>query len=745
MKKETFNTFNEGLNKDLNPIVTPNNVLTDNLNGTFITFNGDELSLQNDAGNTKIAEEGGEVGKDFVRLSEGFSPIGIKEYGGILYIVSGKKAYNDLGQRVKELDEIEFGSYPSPSNSDYKTFYGEKTTELIYDADGQNILYKSFIINNDYFKTGRYITFNIIDDINLDISNVQTDIDNKIDDTKLYIIKLYLQLDNGVIDLTDDVWTKFRYYKTQNPDDTATHWLLSPGFEYYCPYSYNGRLSVKTVMSEPTVELTKTSVTENDYGSYSLDFNVNIKNTSALSVDECVLTYKDKSGNSTDIKKSVGTSSLNQGNNSFIIDNISSKEEILYYEIKPYFKYKDTVLDWKDFPLEFQQLYMIKGTIMLADKFKDVGFSDGDYDCISREGIRKIKELILEGREGFLNPSNLEHIPEGDKPFAFFLSGHSNDKFISLGTYTIKNGYVDVGNITQTPEEASRLNMNGDTYKNIIKPVLQNTLIERFDASCSSSILKLRFSAPLRMTDSKTLKNGTLTIFQDIKGAVNSLEYESADGRNFNIKINAFESVTLSFTHIGFGNFNYTIDKEVLNTDKVYEIGLAVNFETLTADKGDRLEINHFRTPKLDEGMFELGLYIHDKFANNIPDRYKIMPQDSGESYEFVEQRISYSAYLVAYLGNFYTTVKDPDYKSRWRNSYAVKYNYKLTDNNNQVLSSNIAEGEYIVITNTSNSSSTIRNEYIKIGTDNLGYVLFKIENNYLTINLSDYNRGEYA
>ena len=45
MKKETFNTFNEGLNKDLNPIVTPNNVLTDNLNGTFITFNGDELSI----------------------------------------------------------------------------------------------------------------------------------------------------------------------------------------------------------------------------------------------------------------------------------------------------------------------------------------------------------------------------------------------------------------------------------------------------------------------------------------------------------------------------------------------------------------------------------------------------------------------------------------------------------------------------------------------------------------------------
>jgi len=44
-------------------------------------------------------------------------------------------------------------------------------------------------------------------------------------------------------------------------------------------------------MSEPTVELTKTNVTENEYGSYSLSFDVNIKDTSALNVDKCVLTY----------------------------------------------------------------------------------------------------------------------------------------------------------------------------------------------------------------------------------------------------------------------------------------------------------------------------------------------------------------------------------------------------------------------------------------------------------------------
>jgi hypothetical protein len=55
MRKEAINTFSEGLNFDLNPLTTPNNVLTDCVNGTFITFNGDEMSLQNDAGNTKIS------------------------------------------------------------------------------------------------------------------------------------------------------------------------------------------------------------------------------------------------------------------------------------------------------------------------------------------------------------------------------------------------------------------------------------------------------------------------------------------------------------------------------------------------------------------------------------------------------------------------------------------------------------------------------------------------------------------
>lgn len=95
MRKETSNQFTDGLVSDLNPITTPNTVLTDNLNGTIITYNGNEFSLQNDQGNYELKH---------CRLKPNYIPVGIKEYGDILYIIS----YNPLDKHV------EIGSYPSP-------------------------------------------------------------------------------------------------------------------------------------------------------------------------------------------------------------------------------------------------------------------------------------------------------------------------------------------------------------------------------------------------------------------------------------------------------------------------------------------------------------------------------------------------------------------------------------------------------------------------------------------------------
>ena len=88
MKQQSVNTFEGGLNFDLNPLTTPNNILTDAVNASFLTFNGDELALQNDAGNTKILVPG--TVDEYIELSPGFYPLGMKEYGGVLYIISAK-------------------------------------------------------------------------------------------------------------------------------------------------------------------------------------------------------------------------------------------------------------------------------------------------------------------------------------------------------------------------------------------------------------------------------------------------------------------------------------------------------------------------------------------------------------------------------------------------------------------------------------------------------------------------------
>lgn len=95
MRKEAINTFGEGLIMDLHPLTTPSNVLTNCLNGTIITYNGNEFVLQNDMGN-------GEVHTAY--LDKGYVPVGMKEHGGIIYVA----AHNPI------TGKSQIGSFPSP-------------------------------------------------------------------------------------------------------------------------------------------------------------------------------------------------------------------------------------------------------------------------------------------------------------------------------------------------------------------------------------------------------------------------------------------------------------------------------------------------------------------------------------------------------------------------------------------------------------------------------------------------------
>lgn len=96
--RKAVNRFTKGLIMDFSPENTKNDTLTHALNATLLTFNGNELSLQNDMGNARV---------ETAYLPEGYIPVGTCEYGGIIYIVS----YNPLE------DKSQIGCFPSPERT----------------------------------------------------------------------------------------------------------------------------------------------------------------------------------------------------------------------------------------------------------------------------------------------------------------------------------------------------------------------------------------------------------------------------------------------------------------------------------------------------------------------------------------------------------------------------------------------------------------------------------------------------
>lgn len=92
------NSFAEGLIMDFAPDNTQATCMTSALNATLLTFNGNEMSLQNDMGNGRV---------ETARLPSGYIPVGTCEFGDIIYVVS----YNPI------TDKSQIGCFPSPERN----------------------------------------------------------------------------------------------------------------------------------------------------------------------------------------------------------------------------------------------------------------------------------------------------------------------------------------------------------------------------------------------------------------------------------------------------------------------------------------------------------------------------------------------------------------------------------------------------------------------------------------------------
>lgn len=142
MRQQGVNQFDKGLNLDTNPIAVDNHTLTGALNATMITMNGNELVLQNDMGNGRV---------DQAQLPKGYVPVGMQEYGGIVYVAS----YNPLEGRSQ------LGCFPSPQRNIPSTEIGPQIKlqplKDFIDSNGEiKELYKRVPLmgNDDIIRTG---------------------------------------------------------------------------------------------------------------------------------------------------------------------------------------------------------------------------------------------------------------------------------------------------------------------------------------------------------------------------------------------------------------------------------------------------------------------------------------------------------------------------------------------------------------------------------------------------------------
>ena len=180
------NTFNEGMVLDNHPLMTPNTVLTDALNATLVTMNGNEMVLQNDMGNAKVEN---------AKLPPGYIPIGMKEYGGIIYIA----CYNPLTNKGQ------IGCFPSPQRQKTATQISEVTPTFkfpdvtyIKEENGEK-WYKinSLLTKCEIFPKGTIIRSGDKFSVGLPISSMfGTD---NIDSTGEHYISNYDNVENGLV------------------------------------------------------------------------------------------------------------------------------------------------------------------------------------------------------------------------------------------------------------------------------------------------------------------------------------------------------------------------------------------------------------------------------------------------------------------------------------------------------------------------------------------------------------------
>ena len=240
------NSFQEGLVMDFAPDNTQANVLTSALNATLLTFNGNEMSLQNDMGNGRV---------ETAYLPDGYVPVGTCEFGDIIYIVS----YNPL------IDKAQIGCFPSPernisSEETHNNINVSLLTSDFQELDAENnptgelktTSVKKILFNNSLHSGDQYIVYsNKLDGTYISDYGNTDHLKGKF--PKLVKISIVSIEDSGKITYidTDVKWYNNDYYiqqsinneKTLKPDIYSYRSLVSSAYNTFAS-KVSGKLAL---------------------------------------------------------------------------------------------------------------------------------------------------------------------------------------------------------------------------------------------------------------------------------------------------------------------------------------------------------------------------------------------------------------------------------------------------------------------------------------------------------------------
>ena len=459
--------FTEGLVMDMSPEVTQNNCLTNALNATYITMNGNELQLQNDMGNAKFG----------AYLPSGYIPLGTTQLGGVIYVIS----YNPSDNKTQ------IGSFPSPqtqflpsadmgdvsidptyfnTNLQYKKVYdnilmqpGDKF--VFYFPTKTEELYKQYLYNPTYFPSGRLVIPN-----------------NHIQTTALQYraLRSFIKMDICTISqegklLPLDLRKQYAVPNT----DTSTYTPVESDYNVYnSPVSGNLALVLSKVFCDNTTLQTQVLENPDDNETFILKFRYTFQSqdkfffkkvyfaidNNEMSLAGGDLTYDDKY-----TSEIATTSEMATVSNDQVATWYRNAERTMYKLSYSIILFKEDV-DGKDAYLEIQPFRFDKHvladkTIKLIDISRlgtgDVQLSQYQYKFLDKE------IQILFGFDTFLN------VNESIKDITINIyESNNNNPIVSTtvspetSSYTVSTNVVNMNNVYITEFVVHILQESGD-------------------------------------------------------------------------------------------------------------------------------------------------------------------------------------------------------------------------------------------------------------------------------------------